>query len=449
MNKQPRIDTNHLISGSPTFSIEHAPIDSLKPNPNNPRAHNRHQRHQIAASIRKFGFINPIIADRDGTILAGHGRWEAAKIAEMPTVPVIRIEHLTPEQIRAYVIADNRLAELAGWDKSILAIELQNLMGLDLDFDVTITGFDIPEIDLIIEGAKDAPDKDDEIEAGENLPAVTRPGDVWQLGRHRIMCADALAQASYDAVLRGSAAHVIFTDPPYNVAINGHVSGKGRIQHREFVQGSGEMTTAEFQAFLSAMLQRLGANSVPGSIHYMCMDWRHAGDLLQLVGPAGFELKNICVWVKGNAGMGSFYRSQHEFVFVLKLGDAKHRNNIQLGRFGRNRTNVWTYASPSAFGRPGEEGHLAALHPTVKPVQMIADALLDCTARGDIVLDGFLGSGSTLMAAERAGRICCGIELDPLYVDVAIRRWHRYTGDSAIHIESGKRFDDFVEVADV
>jgi DNA modification methylase len=432
------------------LSIEHLPITTLRANPRNARTHNRHQRRVIARSIRRFGFLNPILVDRDGMIVAGHGRVEAARQEGITHVPVIRIEHLNPDEIRAYAILENRSAELAGWDKSILAIELQNLMSLDLDFDVTITGFDIPEIDLIIEGAKNAADKDDEIEVGANPPAITRLGDVWQLGRHRIACADALVQASYDAVLQGTATHVVFTDPPYNTKINGHVSGNGRVQHREFVQASGEMTTPEYRAFLDAMLKRLAANSAPGAILFICLDWRHVGDLLPLVDPAGFELKNICVWVKGNAGMGSFYRSQHEFVFVLKHGDAKHRNNIQLGRFGRNRSNVWNYASPSAFGRSGEEDYLAALHPTVKPVQMIADALLDCTARGDIVLDSFLGSGSTLLAAERVGRICAGLELDPLYVDVAIRRWQRHTGDSAIHIESGKRFDDFVgEAANV
>jgi DNA modification methylase len=210
---------------------------------------------------------------------------------------------------------------------------------------------------------------------------------------------------------------------------------------------SGELSGPEFQDFLGRTLERLAANSRSGAVHYICLDWRHSGDLLPLIGPARFELKNICVWVKGNAGMGSFYRSQHEFVFVLKHGDAKHRNNVQLGRFGRNRTNVWNYPSPSAFGRSGEEGHLAALHPTVKPVQMVADAILDCTVRGDVVLDPFLGSGTTLIAAERVGRTCVGLELDPLYVDVAIRRWQRHTGEFAIHVESGKRFDDFVREA--
>jgi len=425
------------------LSVEYVSIDSLKANPINARTHTRRQIRQIAASIRKFGFLNPILAGANGMIWAGHGRWEGAKLEKMTTVPVIRIEHLTPDQIRAFCIADNELAAKAGWDKSILAIELQHLMTIDADFDATITGFEIPEIDLIIEGASDQEDAADEIDIAPNLPQVSQSGDVWRLGRHIVGCADALVQASYDAVMRGEPADMVFTDPPYNVKVRGHVSGKGKTQHREFAMASGEMSDVEFRGFLGTTIARLKDKTRDGSLLYVCMDWRHAHPLLAAGEEAQYELKNICVWTKTNGGMGSLYRSQHELVLVFKHGAGPHRNNVQLGRFGRNRSNVWNYPSPSAFGRSGEEGYLAALHPTVKPVQMVADAMLDCTARGDIVLDPFLGSGSTLIAAERVGRVCRGIELDPLYVDVAIRRWQQLTGDAAIHDASGKRFDDF------
>lgn len=429
---------------SKPFVVEHVPIESLKPNPQNARTHSKRQIRQIAASIEEFGFNNPILVGRDGKIIAGHGRWEAGKLNGLTHMPTIRLEHLTPDQLRAYVLADNRLAEKAGWDVSILAIELQQLLNAELSFDVSITGFEAPEIDLILGDAGGQSDEDDEISTGEGLPVVTRPGDVWHSGRHIVACANALDQHSYDLILGGARADVVFTDPPYNVPINGHVSGKGRIRHREFPMASGEMGEGQFAEFLARSCTLLAANSREGSIHYVCMDWAHA-DLMHQAGKAYSTLKNICVWIKGNGGMGSLYRSQHEFVFVFKNGAAPHTNNVQLGKFGRNRTNVWNYPSPVGFGRAGEEGYLAALHPTVKPVSLIADALVDCSVRDDIVLDPFLGSGSTLIAAERVGRKCRGMDLDPLYIDVAIRRWQRHSGDCAVHAESGRRFDDLAE----
>jgi DNA modification methylase len=237
-------------------------------------------------------------------------------------------------------------------------------------------------------------------------------------------------------------ADAVFVDPPYNVAIDGHVSGNGSIHHREFEMASGEMTEKEFVNFLSASFGFLVQHSKPGSVHFACMDWRHAREILAAGNHAYDSLLNLCVWAKDKGGMGSFYRSQHELVFVFRNGKASHRNNLQLGKFGRNRTNVWQYPGVNTLSRRGEEGNLLALHPTVKPVSLVADALLDCTRLGGLVLDSFLGSGSTLIAAERTRRICCGIELDPLYVDTAIRRWQRYTGGAAIHAESGKQFGE-------
>jgi DNA modification methylase len=243
-------------------------------------------------------------------------------------------------------------------------------------------------------------------------------------------------------LMKGRKGDAVFVDPPYNVAIDGHVSGNGSIHHREFEMASGEMTEKEFVEFLSASFGLLVRHSKPGSVHFACMDWRHAGEILAAGNQAYDALLNLCVWAKDKGGMGSFYRSQHEFIFVFRNGKASHRNNVQLGKFGRNRTNVWQYPGVNTLSRQGEEGNLLALHPTVKPVSMVADALLDCTRPGGLVMDSFLGSGSTLIAAERTGRICCGIELDPIYVDTAIQRWQRYTGGTAVHAESGMQFGE-------
>jgi len=374
--------------------------------------------------------------------VAGHGRVEAARLLSMDLVPTIQLETLTPDQIRAYVIADNRIAEKAGWDKSILAIELQHLMTADTELDVTITGFEILEVDLILEQAPTEPDRDDSFEVHETDRTVTQSGDLWVLGKHRILCGNALDENSYKTLMASRRASAAFIDPPYNVAIEGNVSGHGSIHHPEFAMASGEMNEAEFVAFLTTSLRLLARHSTNGSIHFVCMDWRHASELLAAGNQIYEALLNLCVWVKNNGGIGSFYRSRHELVFVFKNGKGPHRNNVQLGRYGRNRTNVWEYPSVSAISRQGDEGNLLALHPTVKPVALIADALLDCSARGDIVLDTFLGSGSTLVAAERVGRICFGIEIEPRYVDVAIRRWQRHTGDRAVHLATGKYFDD-------
>jgi DNA modification methylase len=248
---------------------------------------------------------------------------------------------------------------------------------------------------------------------------------------------------AYAALMGGAKAQIVFTDPPYNLPVDS-ISGKGRVRHREFAMASGEMSDRQFDQFLFTVLRHLARHTGNGSLHYLCIDWRHVAQLLNSGAATFSELKNLCVWVKPNAGMGSLYRSQHELVVVFKNGRGRHRNNVELGHHGRNRTNVWQYASVHDFGRPGEEGHIAGTHPTIKPVQMIADALLDSSGRGDIVLDPFLGSGSTLIAAERVGRLCRGIELDPLYVDTAIRRWQRHTGQSAVHANTGKTFDSLV-----
>jgi DNA modification methylase len=275
--------------------------------------------------------------------------------------------------------------------------------------------------------------------------AVSRVGDLWQLGRHRALCGNALERSGFALLTEGKTANLVFIDPPYNVSIEGHVSGLGAVCHREFPMASGEMSEAEFTRFLSTTFEQLCAFSRPGSMHYICMDWRHLREFLGAGAKTYGDLLNLCVWVKSNGGMGSLYRSQHELIGVFKNGKARHRNNVELGRHGRNRTNVWTYPGVAGFGRQNEEGVLLSLHPTVKPVALVADAILDCSGRGDLVLDAFLGSGTTLIAAERTGRTCYGIELDPLYVDTIIRRWQAYAGEIARHTVSGQSFAELAE----
>lgn len=404
----------------------------------NPRTHTSKQIRQIANSIKEFGFTNPVLIDAEFRIVAGHGRVAAAKLLGLSSIPTICLPDLPPEKLRAYVIADNRLAELAGWDAAILKAEFDDLLLADPDFDLSVTGFEMAEIDGLLQEVKPSSREDvlPGIEAGS---IVTQPGDLWLLGHHRLLCADATKGDSHSRLMQGRQAQIVFTDPPYNVPIAGHVGGLGKVQHAEFVMASGEMSSAQFTSFLSTVLSLLASNSVSGAIHFICMDWRHLPELLA-AGRAYTELKNICVWNKTNGGMGSLYRSKHELVLVYKNGTAPHINNVELGRHGRYRTNVWDYAGANVLG--GERDAELAMHPTVKPVGLVADALLDCSKRGGIVLDAFCGSGSTLIAAQRTGRRCYGLELEPKYVDTIIRRFEAYTGLQARHAESGRSFDE-------
>jgi DNA modification methylase len=450
--KNLRASRREAASLASRMSIVHRAIDQLKPDPANPRLHSKKQIRQIANSIEAFGFNVPVLVDADLKVIAGHGRLLACRELGWPEVPTLRLDHLTPAQARAFMIADNRLTEIATWDDPLLAQQLKDLSVLGLDFSIEITGFEMGEIDLRIASLEDMPDRaDDPADAVPDLslrPPVSKVGDLWLLGRHRILCGNALDPAAFTALMGKERAAMVFTDPPYNVPIDGHASGLGAIHHRPFPMASGEMDKAAFTAFLGQACRNLAAFSAGGSIHYVCMDWRHLDELLAAGRDAYGELINVCAWIKDNAGMGSLYRSQHELVFVFKHGRNGHRNNVQLGQFGRNRSNVWRYPGVNSFARCGEEGNLLALHPTVKPVAMVADAMLDCSARGEIVLDAFLGSGTTVIAAERTGRLCYGLELDPPYIDAIIRRWQTLTGGSARHAVSGRNFDDLVAEAE-
>ena len=411
------------------LKVEYRKVDDLQPYAGNARTHSDKQIAQIAASIRLFGFMNPVLIDAADGIIAGHGRVAAAQTLGLTDVPVIKLAHLSEAERRAYVIADNRLAELAGWDRDILAIEFQALSELDLDFDLEITGFETAELDLLLDGPDtDDADPDDDVSGIEMGPAVTKLGDIWVLGKHRLICGDAQNLDIYAALMNSDRARAVFTDPPYNVKIGGHVCGSGAIQHRELAMASGEMDEAGFTALLESALSEMANVSVDGAIHFVCMDWRHMPELQAAGDKVYSELKNLVVWKKSNGGMGTFYRSQHELVFVYKVGTAPHTNTFGLGDTGRYRTNVWDYPGVNSFGANQKD---LALHPTVKPVALVADAIKDVTKRGEIVLDGFGGSGTTLLAAERTGRIARLIELDPLYCDVICRRYEAITGQPA------------------
>jgi DNA modification methylase len=428
------------IVGAPA-GIVYAPVGSLVPDPGNPRIHDRQQVGAIARSIEAFGFNAPILVGPDNRVVAGHGRLEAAKFLGLADVPVIRLEHLSEEKATAYMLADNTLTDRSSWDDDQLALRLKELHEIALDFEIEAIGFEPPEIDFRIQSLEppDVADTADEFEPPQG-PAVSRAGDVWFLGRHRLFCGSALEARAYELLLEGELAAAVFTDPPYNVRVNGHAGGKGRKKHREFAMASGEMDRAHFSDFLSAALQQMRSCAGESAIFFVCMDWRHIAEVTTAIDRLGCELVNLCVWVKSNGGMGSLYRSRHELVFVFRERDAKHRNNVQLGSFGRNRTNVWNYPGMNTFARHGRARGLD-LHPTVKPIAMVCDAILDVTQRGDNVLDPFCGSGTTILAAERTGRRGYGIELDPLYVDLIIARWRQMTKQVAVHA-SGKSFEE-------
>ena len=424
--------------------ITHLAPGALLADPLNPRTHKPVQIDAISRSIRTFGFNMPVLANSDNMIIAGHGRVAAAIKLGLDQIPVVQIDHLSAHQRRAYMIADNRLTDTSRWSDQLLGEVLRDLTIADLDFELDAIGFSVGEIDLRIDAIEiEGPEKEDSIPP--DGPSVTELGDVWLLGKHRLVCGNCREERDWQLMMVGAKAKMVFADPPYNVAVDGHVSGLGKHRHREFAMAAGEMDRDEFTAFLSDIFEKMAAHTAGGSLHYVCIDWRHLGEMIAAGESAFTELKNVCVWTKPSGAMGSLYRSQHELVFVWKNGRAKHRNNVELGRHGRNRTNVWSYAATSGF-RHSEDSDLLADHPTCKPVKLVADAILDVTTRGDIVVDPFMGSGTTLIAAERVGRVAYGLELDPAYCDTIIRRWEAWTGDQATHAETGSSFTEMEEL---
>jgi DNA modification methylase len=421
--------------------ITELPIGNLRASKRNARTHSKKQIEQIINSIRRFGWTYPILIDELGNILCGVGRWLAAQRLGLAKVPVIAISNLSGTEKRALMLADNKIAANAAWDRKILAAELGELAVLlpKIDLSIEITGFETGEIDGLMGDLVDS--EQDPIDEMPQLAneSTSQVGDLWQLGGHQLYCGDACEASDVRALMGRDRAAMIFADPPFNVRIKATV-GRGRTKHREFAFASGEMSPSQFVAFLKRWMRLAAQFSEDGSIHYVCIDWRHLTEILAAGDEIYSELKNVVVWAKTNAGQGSFYRSQHEFIFVYKNGDASHQNNVELGRHGRNRSNVWTYAGVNTF-RAGRLDELS-IHPTVKPVGLVADAMRDCSRRGDIVLDPFLGSGTTVLAAERVGRRGYGIEIDPLFVDAAIRRWQDFTRRDAILKATGQTFDE-------
>ncbi len=425
-------------------AVQIMPLRKLKPNKRNARTHSKKQIRQIANSVERFGWTYPILIDENGVVIAGFGRYQAARLLGFREVPVIVKLGLSDTEKRALALADNKIAANSGWDRVQLAVELGELAALlpecNLDFD--ITGFDSAEIDSLMGDLVDQ-----EQDPADELPettkvAISRSDDMWLLGDHRVFCADARKATSFSKLMGCNRTAMVFTDPPYNVRI-ASIQGRGKIKHRDFVAASGEMSSEQFTSFLASSLALTATHSANGSIHYICMVWRHMGEIFAAGERVYGQLKNLVVWNKTNAGQGTFYRSQHELIFVLKNGSATNINNFELGQHGRNRSNVWTYPGVNTF-RAGRMADLT-MHPTVKPVALVADAMRDCSRRGDIVLDPFLGSGTTILAAERVGRRGYGLEIDPLYVDATIRRWQQYTKRDATLQATGQSFDEVAE----
>jgi DNA modification methylase len=422
--------------------IEFRKSSVLKPHPRNVRKHPAKQIDLLVKSFKQFNVTQPPLIDENNVILAGAARVIAARKAGLDEIPVIVRRDLSETQKRIYVLADNRLAELSGYDRPALANELQDLVSLlaaeGLDFE--LTGFDPAEVDALFADLVDQPGDLDETLPELSEDAVSKPGDLWVLGgKHRLLCDDA-RHADYLRLMQGKQAQMIFADVPYNINVTKAV-GRGRTKHRNFVMAAGEMSPAEFTIFLGQTLGLAAKSTADGALCYLCIDWRHQREMLD-AGAAVFDndLEALIVWVKTTPGQGSRYRSQHELIYVYKHGAGPPLNNIELGKHGRNRSNVWTYPGANTF-RSGRMADLAA-HPTVKPIPLVADAIRDCTRRGDIVLDPFVGSGSTILAAEKVGRLGYGIEIDPLYVDVAIRRWMMVTKTDAVLDGTDKTFEE-------
>jgi DNA modification methylase len=404
-----------------SHTITSLPPDALHPYAGNPRRHTRAQIKKLASLIKRYGFTSAIAVDEEHVVLAGHGRLEAAKLLGLPEVPVLLVEGLSAPEKIALRIADNRVADESSFDRKMLSVELRTLLEVGLELDAT--GLDAIELDPILSiGVETHPPEP----ALPDLPvdAFSQPGDLWQLGDHRLLCGDARDPDAFGRLLETRHASMVFTDPPWNVKVTGNVSSTGK--HGEFQMASGEMSEAEFRSFLLVALQNLHAHTIEGSLHYVCMDWRGIADLVGVGRDVFQRLMNIIVWAKPNGGMGSFYRSQHEMIAIFKKGSGPHINNIQLGKKGRYRSNLWQYPGASGFS-PSRKRDLED-HPTIKPVAMVADAILDGSKPGDVILDCFGGAGTTLLAAHRTGRRAVLIELEPRFVDVTLRRFEEATG---------------------
>ena len=428
------------------LQIENLKLGDIHAYKNNAKKHPESQVQQIISSITKFGFNNPILIDENNEIIAGHGRFMAAQVMNLKTVPTVKLSHLTDAQKRAYRLADNKIAENGGWNKELLSLEIKDLEKICLNdnFVIQDIGFNDAELDSIVNftDAKPLNPKTNTVPFIPENEIISKPGDIWQLGKHRIICGNSLNPKTFAKLFENDKADMILQDPPYNVKIDGHVCGSGTIKHKEFAMASGEMTADEFTQFLMNNFALCKQYSNNGSLHYNFMDWRHVLEITTAGQNIFDKFINMCVWVKTSGGMGSLYRSQHELCFIFQNGKGSHNNNVQLGKYGRYRTNVWQYAGVNTFGKHKQDG---IMHPTVKPIEMLKDAILDVSKRGDIVLDSFLGSGSTLIACQQSGRICYGIEYEPLYIDTTIRRFQNLFGIDAINLSIDKTYNEILK----
>lgn len=423
--------------------ITYRKIDDLVAYEGNPRKHPEKQLSKLTASIREYGFAVPVLVDCEDVIIAGHARVEAARKAGMVEVPVLVADQWSKAQVRAYRLADNRLAEISDWSEDLLAIELAAIIEFD-ETPIEILGWETAEIDLIL----DSGSNEDVAEPADDCPElpaipVSQLGDLWHLGQHRLFCGSSLDSGSWASLMDGREAAMVFTDAPYNVPVTGHITGLGKASHAEFAMASGEMSKPEFTVFLSDAFGQMSACLKDGGVLTLAMDWRHSGEMLAAIEASGLTLINMCVWNKNNGGMGSLYRSKHELFWIAKKGKAPHTNNVELGRHGRYRTNIWDYAGVNSFGKTRMED--LADHPTVKPTALVADAIRDVTHPGEVVIDAFMGSGTTILAAERTKRIAYGMDIEPKYIDVAVRRWEAMTGRKTVLAETGETFAEVAE----
>ena len=417
----------------------------LKPAHRNARTHDKTQIGALVESIKTFGAINPIIVDSSGRIVAGHARWEAAKLLKLETVPILSVEHLSQDELRLYAIADNRIAERAGWDESILAIEFAELEIACPEINLSVSGFELSKIELMCSSETQEcwTDLDREVERPATQ-AVSQVGDLWLLGdRHRLLCGDSTDPSLVAQLMAGETITLMESDAPYNLPAKAY-SGKGRNQHPDFAMAAGEMSREGFTSFLAKSIGAAIPHLADGALLYMFMDSKHVREIVGAGDINNLGLLNILVWDKGKGGMGSFYRSGHELIFLFKHGSAPHKNRVQLGRNGRNRTTLWRYEGMNSFAR-GRDRALA-MHATVKPVQMICDLLLDASDRNDIVFDGFAGSGTTVIAAEKTGRRSRVIELDPGYCDTIVQRYGEAFGGEVRHAELNLSFAEVAAI---
>ena len=400
--------------------VTYRAVGDLVPAPRNARTHSTRQIAQIKASIEAFGFTNPILVDPEDHVIAGHGRLKAARVIGLMAVPTIVLSGLTQAQKQALRIADNKIALNAGWDLEILRLELSELTFLDVAVDPILSGFSTGEIEAILTPCVGT---NDDVFRTSPVAARTKPGDVWILGEHRVGCGDSRDADFLQRVIgRETLVDAAFLDPLYNLRIGETALSSGR--HRDFAMGASE-SEVKLRSFLADTLGAAARYSRSGAIHFVCMDWRHMDSISATCRTVYGELLDLCVWGKSDGGKGSLYRSSHELVFVYRVGKGPYLEVAEGGKHGRNRTNVWDHARVDTLrGGLREDPALR----TVKPTGLVADAILDVTRPGDLVLDVFLGFGTTLMAAERSGRRLRGLDIDPVRVDVAIERWSSRTG---------------------